>query len=154
MTTPATPNPPAVLSRARQELARLPAILEAMLDGLDPPLWVARPAPAEWSPVEIVCHLRDEEVENFGARVRAILDGAGVFERIDRARWAVERRYHEADPQAALAALRERRAASLAFLGVGHPRSPAPGPARGDARAYGSRRLGAAAHGLRRPDSL
>ena len=71
--------------------------------------------------MEIVCHLRDEEVEDFGARVRAILDGAGVFERIDPARWAVERRYHEAEPQAALAAFLERRADSLAFLGGVEP---------------------------------
>jgi hypothetical protein len=107
-----------LLSCARRELARLPAVLEGLLADLDEPLWRARPAPTEWSPVEIVCHVRDEEVEDFGARVRAILDGADVFERIDPARWAVERRYHEAEPGAALAALRERRAASLAFLGA------------------------------------
>ena len=96
-----------MVSRARRELGRLPAILPALLTDLDHPLWRARPAPTEWSPVEIVCHLRDEEVEDFGARVRAILDGADVFERIDPARWAVERRYHEAEPRAALAAFLE-----------------------------------------------
>jgi hypothetical protein len=110
-----------LVSRARRELARLPAILPALLADFDQPLWRARPALTEWSPVEIVCHLRDEEVEDFGARVRAILDGAGVFERIDPERWAVERRYHEAEPQAALAAFLERRADSLAFLGGVEP---------------------------------
>ena len=110
-----------MVSRARRELARLPAILPALLADLDQPLWRARPAPTEWSPVEIVCHLRDEEVEDFGARVRAILDGAGVFERIDPARWAIERRYQEAEPRAALAAFLERRADSLAFLGGVEP---------------------------------
>ena len=112
----ATPDPAALLADARRELERLPAVLEAMLADLDDALWRARPASKEWSPVEIVCHLRDEETEDFGMRVRAILDGVREYARIDPERWAVERRYHEADPRAALAALLARRAASLAFL--------------------------------------
>jgi DinB family protein len=116
MTTPIAPDAAALLTGARHELARLPAILGAMLADLDPPQWRARPAPTEWSPVEIVCHLRDEEVEDFGARVRAILDEADAFERIDPARWAVDRRYHETEGETALAAFLERRAASLAWL--------------------------------------
>src|SRR5262245_12431125 len=111
------PDPDAVLAEVRRELARLPRILEAMLADLGPALWTASPAPAEWSPVEIVCHLRDEETEDFGARVRAIIDGAAAFPPIDPERWAVERRYREDDPQAVLAALAGRRAATLAFLG-------------------------------------
>jgi len=113
---PAPPDPAALLAGARRELARLPAILGAMLADLDDALWGARPAPKEWSPVEIVCHLRDEEVEDFGARVRAIVEGAERFARIDPEGWAVERCYHEAEPREALAALVERRAASLAYL--------------------------------------
>jgi hypothetical protein len=112
-----TPDRASVLAGACRELARLPGILEAMLARLDHALWRARPAPKEWSPVEIICHLRDEEVEDFGARVRAILDGGTAFEPIDPERWAIERRYHEAAPEAALAVLLERRAASLALLG-------------------------------------
>jgi DinB superfamily len=116
VTTAPITDPAAFLADTSRELGRLPAILDGMLAGLDEGLWRARPAPEEWSPVEIVCHLRDEEVEDFGARVRAILDGAERFERIDPARWAVERRYRDAEPRAALAALLERRAASLMFL--------------------------------------
>ena len=111
------PDPLALLADARRELARLPVIVPALLDGLDHALWRARPAPDEWAPVEIVCHLRDEEVEDFGARVRVILNGGDAFERIDPPRWAIERRYREAEPERALAALLERRAASLEFLG-------------------------------------
>jgi hypothetical protein len=113
---PATPAPGLVLASARRELARLPALLDALLAGLDEATWRARPAPTEWSPVEIVCHLRDEEVEDFGARVRVIVEGGASFAPIDPERWAVERRYGEADPREALASLNERRAASLAFL--------------------------------------
>lgn len=111
-----TPEPGAVLAWTRRELARLPVVLEGLLADLDEAAWRRRPVPEEWSPVEIVCHLRDEETEDFGARVRAILDGATAFAPIDPVRWAVDRRYGEAEPAAALAALCQRRAASLAFL--------------------------------------
>ena len=109
-------DPRDVLTSARLELAPFPAVLEALLKDLDPATWRARPAPAEWAPVEIVCHLRDEEVEDFGARVRVILEGGASFAPIDPERWAVERHYLEADGTQALAAFRERRVASLGSL--------------------------------------
>lgn len=117
----ATPDPAAVLASARRDLARLPSLLDAMLADLDDALWRARPAPREWSPLEIVCHLRDEEAEDFGARLRVVLARGAAFAAIDPERWAVERRYHEQEPRAALAALGERRAASLAVLEAVEP---------------------------------
>jgi DinB superfamily len=105
-----------LLVEARRELARLPIVLEALLAGLDEAGARMRPATGEWSPVEILCHLRDEESEDFGARLRVIVDGAGEFTPIDPERWAEERRYHEASLSEALAALRARRQASLDLL--------------------------------------
>jgi hypothetical protein len=99
----------------------MPGILDGLLGGLDAAAWRARPAPAEWAPVEIVCHLRDEEIEDFGARVRVIAEGGARFPPIDPEGWAVERRYLEDDGPRALAAFRERRAASLAFLATVSP---------------------------------
>jgi hypothetical protein len=110
-----------VLASARRDLARLPAALEALLTDLDDGLWRARPAPGEWSPVEIVCHLRDEEAEDFVARLRVVLEGGTRFTPIDPEGWAVERRYRDQDPRAALAALDERRATSLKFLATTEP---------------------------------
>lgn len=63
-----------------------------------------------------MCHLRDEEAEDFGARVRVILAGGDAFAPIDPERWAVERQYREADPAAALIAFRRLRAENLALL--------------------------------------
>ncbi len=170
-----------LLGEARRELARFPAILDAVVDGLAPGRWRARPAPDEWAAVEIVCHLRDEEAEDFGARVRVILEGGTRFAPIDPEGWATARRYHEADPAAALAAFRAHRAASLAVLAgatpgaprgvrrepVGPPalgtRSPRrlgrarwapPAPAGGDADAGVGGPLGAPPRGLRRTDPL
>ena len=56
---------------SRAGLARLPAAAEAIVAGLDAAEARQRPAPDEWWPVEILCHLRDEEAEDFGARLWA-----------------------------------------------------------------------------------
>jgi hypothetical protein len=106
-------EPQNVLSSALTELARFPRVLDALLTGLDDATWRVRPAPSEWSPVEIVCHLRDEEVEDFGARFRVIVDDGTSFVPIDPERWATERCYADDDGPRALAAFRERRAASI-----------------------------------------
>ena len=106
----------ALVREARQELARIPALLDGIVGGLSPARWRARPAPDEWSAVEIVCHLRDEEAEDFGARVRVILAGDTQFAPIDPQGWATARRYHEADPAEALHTFHRHRAESLAML--------------------------------------
>jgi len=106
----------ALLGEALRELGRLPAVLEALLAGLDPSDARTRPAPGEWSPVEILCHLRDEESEDFGARLRVIVDGVGEFAPIAPERWAEERRYREASLPNVLEALRAHRRASLDLI--------------------------------------
>lgn len=114
-------DPAALLASTRAELARLPRILDALLQNVDAATWRERPAPGEWAPVEIVCHLRDEETEDFTARLRAVVDRAAAFAAIDPARWVEERAYRDADPETALAAFVERRAATLAFLAALSP---------------------------------
>lgn len=114
-------DPGDVLASARRELVRFPAVLESLLTDLDATAWRTRPAPAEWAPVEIVGHLRDEEVEDFGARLRVVLEGGTRFVPIDPERWAVERRYLEDDGPRALATFRERRTASLVLLAAIDP---------------------------------
>lgn len=106
-----------------RELGRLPAVLEALLAGLDTSGARMRPAPGEWSPVEILCHLRDEETEDFGARLRVIVDGTSEFTPIDPERWAEERRYHEARLPEVLEALRARRQTSLGLLASISPKA-------------------------------
>ena len=110
-----------LLREARRELGRFPALLDGIVAALSPAQWRARPAPEEWAPVEIVCHLRDEEAEDFGARVRVVLEGGTRFASIDPEGWARDRRYLEADPAEALAAFRAHRAASLAVLAGASP---------------------------------
>jgi DinB superfamily len=116
-----THDPATLLATARRELARLPMVLDGLLSDLDDATWRARPAADEWSPLEIVCHLRDEELEDFGARVRVVLDGGASFAPIDPVGWATERRYRDDDPRTALTALKHRRRDSLAFLALIYP---------------------------------
>src|SRR5438093_11311641 len=53
-------EPRDVLTSVRLELARFPAVLEALPKDLDAATWRAPPAVADWAPVQIGRHLRDE----------------------------------------------------------------------------------------------
>ena len=111
----------ALLSEASRELARFPGVLDLLVGELDEGTCRSRPAPNEWAPVEIICHLRDEETEDFAARVSVILDGGVRFAPNDPERSAIERRYREADLRAALATFHARRAASIELLATVAP---------------------------------
>ena len=102
---------PGVARHYRRYLPLFPAAIGSL--DLDDATWRARPAPAEWAPIEIICHLRDEEAEDFGARVGVVLDGGTAFAPIDPTGWVEARRYRAADPAAALATLRAARARHL-----------------------------------------
>jgi hypothetical protein len=125
-------EPAALLAEARHELGRLVPALDALVGELEDPTWRARPAPREWAPIEIVCHLRDEEAEDFPARLRVVVAGGAAFAPIDPESWVEARRYRDTPAGEALEALRRGRAASLAWLGsttperletvVAHPR--------------------------------
>src|SRR5262245_13531334 len=107
---------PRALHDAGRELTRLPRLLDTILRGLDAVTARTRPARAEWAPIGIPCHLRDEEVEDFGARLRAVLECRREFAPIDPERWVEERHYRESNLHEVLAEFRDRRAASLEFL--------------------------------------
>ncbi len=109
-------DPAGVLAAARHELGRLPGLLDALVGDLDEAVSRSRPSPREWAPVEILCHLRDEETEDFGARVRAVIEGHDRFAPIDPERWVDERRYLDERVAAVLGDLRMRRRSSLDYL--------------------------------------
>ena len=111
-----TGDPASLLGEARRELARLVPLLDTLTGDLDAATARTRPAPDEWAPIEILCHLRDEEYLDFGARLRAVLDGQSAFVPIDPERWVEERRYRESALVPTLDDLRACRAESLAFL--------------------------------------
>jgi FMN phosphatase YigB (HAD superfamily) len=86
---------PAALLAALQAT---PAVLHTLLLNSLPADWSARPAQGEWAMTEILCHLRDVEVEVNQPRVEAILAGPNpIVTGQDTDPWAEERKYHQQD---------------------------------------------------------
>ncbi len=109
--SPATP--PQVLARLRGYLAALLGLTDGVLAGR----WQKRPSTSEWSPVEIVCHLRDVELEVNHVRVEQILNQPGAFiSAADPDQWAEPRRYLDQDPHEALARFTDARIETIARL--------------------------------------
>ena len=105
------------VSALADRMARFPASLSALLDGLAEADARWRPASGAWSILEIVRHLGDEEVDDFRARVRSTLeDPARDWAPIDPEGWARDRRYNEDDLGEALARFARERADSIAWL--------------------------------------
>jgi hypothetical protein len=119
-----------------EPLARAIDELGAALRGLDDAAWSRRPDERNWSPKEIVCHLRDVE-ELFVVRFMTMLAmdepkilafsaapealaawgiGGAIGHPLDPERWAEERQYLANDGPKALAAFARRRRETLALL--------------------------------------
>lgn len=76
-----------------------------------------KPPDGAWSILEILCHLADEEVEDFRCRLELTLrDPSLEWPPIDPPRAAVERRYNEHDPADALTRFAHEREKSVAWL--------------------------------------
>lgn len=76
-----------------------------------------RPDEKCWSVLEIVCHLVDEETDDFRARLKSTLeDPAREWAPIDPAGWASQRGYAEHDLSERLDRFERERAASVAWL--------------------------------------
>jgi hypothetical protein len=97
-------------------LARTPAVLRAMLQGL-PAEWLDAPErPGAWSPREVACHLADLEHDAWLPRVRTILQHgtARPVRGVERERF--RERYAGAPVEAVLDDFQAARAASLRAL--------------------------------------
>jgi hypothetical protein len=76
-----------------------------------------RPEPARWSLLEIICHLVDEEREDFRRRLDLILHHpTEEWPPIDPEGWVTARRYAEQDFAGTIAAFEEERRRSLDWL--------------------------------------
>jgi hypothetical protein len=98
-------------------LRAAPVVLEALLRNFTPEqVRAARGGDENWSVLEVVCHLRDAE-ERALERMRAMGDRSMPFlAGYDQVRWAIERKYAEADLPEALAAFKRFRAQHIAEL--------------------------------------
>lgn len=76
-----------------------------------------RPANGSWCLLEIICHLKDEECEDFRARIRlALQPGLGSLVPIHPVKWVTERRYINNSFQDVLDNFLEERGRSINWL--------------------------------------
>lgn len=76
-----------------------------------------KPAQEKWCALEIICHLHDEEREDFRARFTHVLETPEApMPKIDPPTWMIERKYMEQDFGAALEKFVQERAKSVMWL--------------------------------------
>lgn len=76
-----------------------------------------KPLPEKWCLLEVLCHLIDEEREDFRARVRHVLFSPDQsMPPIDPQGWVTERKYMSRDFGEMLELFQEERQASIAWL--------------------------------------
>lgn len=107
-------------SQAEMLIARLaafPPALRAALACFSPQEARWKPPSGNWSVLEIIGHLADEEVEDFRTRVRSTLeDPSRPWPPIDPEGWAKSRDYSARDPQEALERFMSERRTSIEWL--------------------------------------
>lgn len=99
------------------QLARHGNVFRAVFTGLtrDEVTW--KPAPDKWCALEIICHLHDEEREDFRARLKHVLETPDApMPKIDPVAWITERKYMEQDFTATLKNFLAERDKSLAWM--------------------------------------
>jgi hypothetical protein len=98
-------------------LSRGAEAIRALLDGVDDEEARFRPPAGGWSILEVVCHLKDEETEDFRQRLSLTLESPlAQWPAIDPARWVAERRYAERALKPEVDGFMAERAKSLAWL--------------------------------------
>lgn len=100
-----------------QKLAANQALFQALFSNLTQAEILWRPYPEHWCLLEIICHLYDEEREDFRARVQSVLENPDApLTPFDPVKWVTEREYIQQDFDKKLAAFLEERAASVTWL--------------------------------------
>ena len=78
------------------ELVDSTGMIQSLLAGVTQEEATIRPAPDSWSILETLCHLYDEERQDFRPRLQFILGhGKGEWPAIHPGAWVIERRYNE-----------------------------------------------------------
>lgn len=98
-------------------LTHTPAAVAALCAGLTPDQSRVRGPAGQWSVLEIVCHLCDEETLDFRARIEATLrDPAAPWPGIDPEGWVNRHDYASRDLSERLAYFAREREASITWL--------------------------------------
>ena len=102
---------------AVERLARQGVVIAAMVDGVDQTQARWKPSPDDWSILEVVNHLYDEERDDFRTRFDLTLHRPEAdWPPIHPSQWVIDRRYHERDLAQSVQAFLAEREKSLAWL--------------------------------------
>lgn len=100
-----------------KELSKNKATFKAIFSGLSKEEYLWKPAPQKWCLLEIICHLYDEEREDFRARTKLLLENPEAdFTPFDPEAWVKERKYMEQDFHVKLEQFLKEREQSIAWL--------------------------------------
>lgn len=100
-----------------QELTLSTEMIRALTAGLTTAEARLKPDPESWSILEVVCHLYDEEREDFRYHLDAILHRPyEEWPAYDPGQWVIERGYNQRELPDAIAAFFAERAQSLTWL--------------------------------------
>lgn len=100
-----------------QELARNQAVFQNLLSDQSKEAYLWRPNPEHWCLLEIVCHLYDEEREDFRVRLKTVLETPGIYPPpIDPEGWVDERDYISRNYDIMVHKFLDARSASLQWL--------------------------------------
>jgi hypothetical protein len=106
------------LTHIETELKRNKAVFQNLFTGMSAAEYLWKPAQEKWCLLEVLCHLYDEEREDFRARVRHVLNTPDKpLEPIRPVEWVTERNYIEQDYAVMLSKFLEERDRSLDWLG-------------------------------------
>lgn len=100
-----------------QELSRNKVVFHSLFDKMYDQVFLWKPAPDKWCLLEILCHLHDEEREDFRTRLRHTLENPDApMKRIDPAGWVLKRKYIEQDYPEVLNKFMNERDESIKWL--------------------------------------
>jgi FMN phosphatase YigB (HAD superfamily) len=98
-------------------MASTPAVLRSLLSTLTEKDWRKEPTRDDWAMNEIVCHLRDTEIEVHQMQLSLMIEKEGAFiPRPESGVWANEREYLNVDGKTALTEFASARIESLKIL--------------------------------------
>lgn len=105
------------IAEAASRLATSAETIRTLVETADAAQAGWRPAPDQWSILEVVNHLADEEAEDFRTRLDLLVSRPGEpWPPIDPEGWVVSRAYATRDLRESLARFRDERSRSLAWL--------------------------------------
>ncbi len=109
--------------RIHFQLLKNKTVFQALFEGLEEQEYLWRPEKGKWIMLEILCHLLDEEREDFKVRMKSVLKNPEEsLPKIDPAGWVISRSYASQNYNDTLNAFLKERDQSLKWLkGLSNP---------------------------------